>query len=130
MNEYNDIAYYVEREKQERDLAARAKDPEIAKIHLDMARQYENFPGWPSVVRSMPPGRTSSRLINASRSARPMAAVARSLLASALNVELAPISRRIGPLMMTRMLQRVRQMHAASRHQRLVSSRVKRTVSG
>jgi hypothetical protein len=46
------------------------------------ARQYENLPGWPSVVRSMPPGRTSSRLISASRSARPMTAVARSLLAS------------------------------------------------
>jgi hypothetical protein len=42
-------------------------------------------------------------LISASRSARPMTAVARSLLASALKVELAPISRRTGPLMMTRL---------------------------
>ena len=51
----------------------------------------------------MPPGRMSSKLISASRSARPMTAVARSLLASALKVELAPISRRTGPSMMTRM---------------------------
>ncbi len=48
-------------------------------------------------------GRTSIRLISASRMARPMTEVARSLLPSALNVGLAPISRRIGPLMMTRM---------------------------
>ena len=44
-----------------------------------------NFPGWPSVERSMPPGRTSIMLISASRMARPITAVARSLLPSALN---------------------------------------------
>ena len=45
----------------------------------------------------MPPGRTSRMLISARRMARPITAVARSLLPSALNVPAAPSSRRIGP---------------------------------
>ena len=45
----------------------------------------------------MPPGRTSRMLISASLMARPIAAVARSLLPNALNVPAAPSSRRIGP---------------------------------
>ena len=45
----------------------------------------------------MPPGRTSRMLISARRIARPITAVARSLLPSALNEPAAPSSRRIGP---------------------------------
>ena len=53
----------------------------------------------------MPPGRTSKRLMRARRIARPIVAVARSLLPSALKVALAPISCRIGPFIMTRTAQ-------------------------
>ena len=49
----------------------------------------------------MAPGRTSIRLIRQSRMARPITAVARSLLPSALKVPLAPSSSRIGPLITT-----------------------------
>ena len=49
----------------------------------------------------MPPGRTSRILISARRTARPITAVARSLLPSALNPPEAPISRRIGPFSTT-----------------------------
>ena len=45
----------------------------------------------------MPPGRTSRMLISARRMARPITAVARSLLPSALKPPAAPSSRRIGP---------------------------------
>ena len=50
----------------------------------------------------MPPGRTSRMLISARRIARPITAVARSLLPSALNVPAAPSSRRIGPFSTTK----------------------------
>jgi hypothetical protein len=53
------------------------------------------------VERSMPPGLTSRMLISARRIARPMTAVARSLLPRALNVPAAPSSRRIGPFSTT-----------------------------
>ncbi len=49
----------------------------------------------------MTPGRTSMRLMRQSRIARPITAVARSLLPSALNVPPAPSSRRIGPFSTT-----------------------------
>ena len=65
------------------------------------ATQKLNLPGCPRVERSIPPGRTSSRLTRHSRTARPMTAVARSLLPSALNVPSIPISRRASPLTTT-----------------------------
>src|SRR5882757_3058770 len=49
----------------------------------------------------MAPGRTSIRLIRQSRMARPITAVARSLLPSALKLPLAPSSSRIGPFSTT-----------------------------
>ena len=49
----------------------------------------------------MAPGRTSIRLIRQSRMARPITAVARSLLPSALKPPLAPSSSRIGPFSTT-----------------------------
>ena len=62
------------------------------------ATQKLNLPGCPRVERSIPPGRTSNRLMRHRRTARPMTAVARSLLPSALNVPSIPSSRRTSPL--------------------------------
>lgn len=36
----NDASFYVERERQERELAERACDPAIAAIHAEMADRY------------------------------------------------------------------------------------------
>ncbi len=49
----------------------------------------------------MTPGRTSIRLIRQSRMARPITAVARSELPSALKLPVAPISNRMGPFSTT-----------------------------
>src|SRR5882672_3457959 len=77
------VKYYTQEESMTNRVITRERGV-IPMSSSSSARQYENLPGWPSVVRSMPPGRTSSRLMSASRRARPMTAVARSLLASAL----------------------------------------------
>ena len=63
------------------------------------AMQKLNLPGCPRVERSMPPGRTSNRLMRHRRTARPTTALARSLLPSALNVPSMPSRRRSSPLM-------------------------------
>lgn len=36
----NDPTYYAKRERQARDLAAAARDPQIRAVHLDMAERY------------------------------------------------------------------------------------------
>ena len=69
------------------------------------AMQKLNLPGCPRVDRSMPPGRTSSRLMRQSRIARPTTALARSLLPRALKVPTMPSRRRSSPLTMTRIAQ-------------------------
>ena len=65
------------------------------------ARQNDTLPGWPSVEWSSVPGAQPNRLISASRSARPMTALARAPPPRALSVALRPMARRTGPLTMT-----------------------------
>ena len=62
------------------------------------AMQNVNFPGWPSVERSISPGITPSTLINTSRIARPMLALGRFPFARTLCVAFIPMSVRTGPL--------------------------------
>ena len=69
------------------------------------ATQKLNLPGCPRVERSIPPGRTSNRLMRTRRIARPMTAVARSLLPSALNVPSIARARRTAPLTTMKMAQ-------------------------
>lgn len=40
MTDQNDPEYYAARERQARELAAAATDPQIKRIHLDMAERY------------------------------------------------------------------------------------------
>src|SRR3989454_5524402 len=62
------------------------------------ARQYEYFPGWPSVARSSRPGRAPPTFWRMRRTARPMAALARWPWPSALAPALIPRRGAIGPL--------------------------------
>ena len=51
MNE-NAMNYYRQREEQERDLADRTSQPQVRKIHLDLADRYAEMTG--SAVKSRP----------------------------------------------------------------------------
>src|SRR3989441_4049214 len=62
------------------------------------ARQYEYFPGWPSVARSSRPGRAPPTFWRMRRTARPMTALARWPWPSALAPALIPRRGAIGPL--------------------------------
>ena len=62
------------------------------------ATQNVNLPGWPSVERSSWPGKPPSTLSIIRRTLRPMVALARLPLPSALCVQFMPIFWRIGPL--------------------------------
>jgi hypothetical protein len=43
MRDLNEADFYLYREQQERQLAAQARDPAIAGIHLDMAEHYASL---------------------------------------------------------------------------------------
>ena len=48
MTDLNSIEYYLSREQRERELAAAATSPAIAKIHLDLATRYSRLTSEPA----------------------------------------------------------------------------------